>query len=119
MDDDRARYGRRVVLALINRLPADSCFDTIRRSFHVLVLPDPNYRPSRIAQALVGVPVSTAVRLDLRLPPVGVCLRPRCVLRASVPEAAIYEDGDPETRKHDVGPATSRVAERRTSDEEP
>ena len=46
--------------------------------------------------------IPLAVTGDLRAPPVGVCLRPRHVIGARVPEAAVDEDRDPLAREEDI-----------------
>lgn len=51
----------------------------------------------------IGLPVALDVALQLRHPVVGVRFRNGRVLRASVPEAAVDEDCDPQPSEHDVG----------------
>jgi hypothetical protein len=74
----------------------------IRCIYRTLVLPDPEDRPPECLEALVGVPVTTSVRLELLPPPTSVVLGPRPVLRAAVPEAAVDEDSEPCAWEHHV-----------------
>ena len=74
----------------------------------VLVLPYAQYRPSGIVQAAGRVLVAPAGRADLVAPPLTVCPGPGHVVGASVPEAAVHEHRQPETRKHDVGSSRNR-----------
>lgn len=72
----------------------------------ILVLPDSHDDPSLFPESQLRVHVSTTVCLDLLPPPVGVSLRPGAMLRATVPEAPVYEYRYPLTREGDVGPST-------------
>jgi hypothetical protein len=70
----------------------------------VLVLPDSHDRPSRVDETPVRVSIPGGVPVELALPPRGVRPRQRRVLRASMPEAPVYEYRDPLSREDDVGP---------------
>lgn len=70
------------------------------------MLPYTNDHPAGSPQNLVGLEVSSSVGQDLRSPELGVGLGPRPVDRASMPEAAVYENGDPSVRKEQIGLST-------------
>lgn len=68
------------------------------------MLPDANYGPTRGPQCSVVGSVSRDVAGELRQPELGVGLRMSRVDRATVPEAAINEDGDAGRSEHEVRP---------------
>jgi len=70
-----------------------------------VVLPHSYDTPASLFELRVGVCVSSAIRLDLLAPPLGVLLWPCAVLRTPVPEAPVDENGDPEPWERDVGTA--------------
>jgi hypothetical protein len=78
-------------------------FNTVRRGRDTLVFPDTYRDPASFLQAIVGVYVSRAIRLDFVAPPRGVRLRPCSVFGTAVPEAPIDKYRDPLPREHDVG----------------
>ena len=75
------------------------------------MLPHSDDRPSEILEAAVGSVVSLHVALELLLPPLGIGLGEGGVVRAAMPEAAIYEDGDPLTGKGDVGAGSTELGD--------
>src|SRR5690606_32427681 len=56
-------------------LSANGGLDPVRSSDGVLVLPDPDDRPSRLTEALIRVAVAPHVRVELLAPPLAVRLR--------------------------------------------
>lgn len=58
----------------------------------VFVLPEPQNNPPLCAQSVVGVGVAGLVASELPLPPGAVVLGLSAVLRAPVPEAAVYKN---------------------------
>jgi hypothetical protein len=78
---------------------AESCDRRIR------MLPKSEHRPSSCAQLEVSVPVSEAVRLNLRSPPIRVGLWPSAVLGTAMPEATIDKHRDFRSHEGDVRPA--------------
>jgi hypothetical protein len=79
------------------------------------MLPYSNDHPSCVREPAVGISVASTVGLDLGTPPFSVPRRPRSVLGAAVPEAAIGENHDALTREDDV--ASSPRPLNRTIDE--
>ena len=75
------------------------------------VLPDTDDRPAVRHQPCGRVAIPLDVRLQLRRPPRSVVRRPRRVLRAAMPEAAVDEDSDPSRGEHDVSPSTGYARE--------
>jgi hypothetical protein len=67
------------------------------------MLPDADHSPASILKDCSRDLVSSAVSMDLLLPPIAVLLRPCPMNRASMPEATIDKDGDTSARKNDVG----------------
>lgn len=67
------------------------------------MLPNPHDGPAGFDQPAVGVSVPGSVRLDLRGPEFGIRRRDRVVIRASVPEAAVQEDGHLVASESEVG----------------
>jgi hypothetical protein len=59
--------------------------------------------PPEIPQLRVLAAISRNILLELRSPPLGVVFRCRAVVWTAVPEAPIYEYGDPRPRQRDVG----------------
>lgn len=83
--------------------------DTDCRLCRRFVLPDTYNVPACLFQELIGFVIALTVLLDLVGPIVGVCLSDRVVIWASMPEASVEEDGNPGSRKNDVGsPANCR-----------
>jgi len=74
----------------------------VRDQCGILVLPGAQDSPSRLDKPTISVAIPGAIGLDLRPPPVRVCLGPGDVIRASVPEAAVDVDGDSPSREDDV-----------------
>ena len=71
-------------------------------SLHRLVLPEPQYRPARVAQLGVVSLIPRAVPLQLRHPPHSVGPWPGAVCGTPMPEAAVDEHRQPETREKHV-----------------
>lgn len=76
--------------------------DTLRGSRRLLVLPHPENRPARVCEQQISVPVPGHVLRQLPLPPLAVRPRIGPVLGAGMPEAAVYEDGQPDAGEGDV-----------------
>lgn len=70
------------------------------------MLPESQHTPSDASQPLIRVGIPGPIGFDLISPEVGVSFRPSCMLRAAVPETAIDENGQSNTRKGYVGYAT-------------
>lgn len=85
-----------------------AALDEVGRRGRVLMLPDPQHRPTKIAQlpALPGVPLD--IRLELVLPPLAVVAGRGSVLGAPVPEAAIDEHRQSSPREAHVRSAGQR-----------
>jgi hypothetical protein len=66
------------------------------------VFPDADDGPATDSQTGVGVPVARDVAPQFLAPPLGVGPRAGTVLGASVPEAAVDEDGDTRPTEDDV-----------------
>lgn len=82
---------------------ADQHSDTLSRLDRVLVLPDANDGPTRLAEDPIGIRVPAPVALDLVPPPGGVCLRPGGMQRTTVPETPVDHDGDAGGSEDHVG----------------
>src|SRR5437867_899948 len=103
----------RIVVLLIQA--GQSPFDPSKHAPCVrskLVFPDVEYRPSELLQRPVGLPISLPIPTDLGDPERRVGLRHGAVSRTTVPEASVYEDGEPLAPERDVWatgeiPATS------------
>jgi hypothetical protein len=70
------------------------------------VFPHSEDRPTFVDQQVVSVAVAKDVELQLRAPPISVRSRPRAVLWAAVPEAAVHEDRYPHACEGNVDRAT-------------
>jgi hypothetical protein len=114
-----AAHGLAQLAGLRSQKPENGCCDAGSGLSGVLVLPNADHLPASPVKVCVGVGISTPVGCELGFPPLGVSLRPCRVIRAHVPEAPVYEDGQAETWKHDVGPPTLLGWKRRPIDEEP
>jgi hypothetical protein len=69
----------------------------------VLMLPDAYDGPTGVREPSVHLSVTLDVPVELWSPVPAVGTRGGAVLRASMPEASIDEDGHSSSRKHDVG----------------
>lgn len=72
----------------------------------VLVLPDADDLPVFVGQGLVDFTIPLLVTGKLRTPKVGVGLRHRAVIRATVPKAAVDVDGHFLAWEDEVGAGT-------------
>jgi hypothetical protein len=72
------------------------------------VFPESEHTPALVAEFGSRSLVTLLVGLDLLLPPCGVRCRQGKVVWAPVPETPVYEDTDPLSREHNVGPPTAR-----------
>lgn len=70
---------------------------------HFVVLPDPHDGPPGLGERCIDPTVALDVRSELWHPVLEVRLRDVLVVWATVPEAAIDEDGDLPTREDDIG----------------
>jgi hypothetical protein len=91
---------------------SNDVYDAFGRFVGTLMRPDANDTPTRGTQASIGIRVSGAVGLDFVTPKLRVALWPGGVLRATVPEAAIDEDGDSGAGKNDIGDPPRLVQQR-------
>jgi hypothetical protein len=66
------------------------------------VLPHAHDLPAGLCEKSVGLAIAIACPRDLVAPPIPVVFRPRHMFGASMPEATVDEDGNSETREHDV-----------------
>lgn len=82
------------------------------------MLPNPDDRPSGLCEPAIGISIPSSIRFNLGAPELAVAVRLGCVLRASVPEAAVNEDGDPRWAEDDVNSAAT-VSEHGPIDSEP
>jgi hypothetical protein len=73
-----------------------------------LVLPNPNYSPSGLAEEFVGAGVPFPVVSDLLGPERRIGLRDRVMFWTAVPEAAVDEHGHLRPREHEVRPPVQR-----------
>lgn len=92
-----------------HELPRENLDDLVRRVRGYLMLPDPDHSPSGGAELSVIESITLHVSGDLRAPIGSVGFGTRAVLRASVPEAAIDEDGHLLATKDDIGSATQAL----------
>jgi hypothetical protein len=83
-----------------------------RDTLHIVMGPSAYHCPTLACEGSICVRIASAIRLDLRSPPLGVRFRPRTVRRTAVPEAAVDEDRDAGTREEQVG-ATPHRGQRR------
>jgi hypothetical protein len=72
----------------------DGFCDAVRRFVHLLVLPDADDIPTRLAKELVDLAIALAVPAHLLSPVASVGDCDGVVLRATVPKAAVDEYGD-------------------------
>jgi hypothetical protein len=70
------------------------------------MFPETENGPARLSERVVGVAISQPVPLDFGAPVIGVCSRRSAVFGATVPKAAVDEDGDTLCRKDQVGGPT-------------
>lgn len=68
----------------------------------ILVLPDPDRYPPRLAKTCICVTVPRYVRLYFFAPPVRIRRRPRHVMWAPVPKTPVYKDCDAKPVEQDV-----------------
>jgi hypothetical protein len=90
-------------LRLCGAAGVESPADPFCASLADLMFPDPDDRPAGGSQPAVRVSVTLDVPLDLAAPPRRIVPRPGDVVRASMPEASVDEDGDFQPSKHHVG----------------
>lgn len=83
--------------------PPHDGLDLIRSLHNRLVLPNTYDLPTCRFKSGVGVTVAPHVPLELRDPPLSVCLRHRGVVGAAVPIAPVHVHGDPRSAEHHVG----------------
>jgi hypothetical protein len=81
---------------------AKQVLDAFRGHGHRLVLPDPNHFPAISRESKIRATVALNVAFELLAPPLPVGFRHHEVFRTPMPEAAVDEDCDALTRKHDV-----------------
>ena len=74
------------------RLPLQRLCHADSHNRRIRMLPKSEHRPSSCAQLEVSVPVSEAVGLNLRSPPIRVGLWPSGVEGTAMPEAPIHKD---------------------------
>src|SRR5215469_12017235 len=67
------------------------------------VFPYPDNGPPGRMEPGVGVSIACHVALDLRAPELGIAPGRAVMLRAAVPKAAVDEDGDLGSGKHEIG----------------
>jgi hypothetical protein len=72
------------------------------------VLPNPNDAPTFGGKSVVDLPIPFDVRCQLGAPVPDIRSRGVPVLGASVPEAAVDEDGESCSPEHDIGPHSTR-----------
>ena len=84
---------------------APQLLDPVRHRDRVLVLPHSYHYPARFLKGAAVAMVTGGVRVELGSPPVCVRLRSDRMLRTTMPEAAIHEDGDLRPRQDNVGAA--------------
>lgn len=70
----------------------------------IVVLPEAHRLPPVLPKVGVGVGIANPVPLQLVSPPARVGRRLAAMLRASVPEAAVHEDGNPRLPEDHVSP---------------
>lgn len=76
--------------------------DPICHCDRVLMLPRSHDEPAQLIKAAAVATVTGDVRIKFGSPPVCVRLRSHSMLRATMPEAAIHEDGDPRPGEDNV-----------------
>jgi hypothetical protein len=81
---------------------SDGCGHALGGLARVVVLPHSDDGPAGALELGGGVSVTLDVPRDLAVPVPLVHRRASTVVAASVPEAAVHEDRDPDARKHDV-----------------
>ena len=74
-----------------------------RAFLRILVLPDPDHRPTRLGEPVVRLLIPFSVPSYLFRPIFGIGLRHGVVFRASMPKAPVHEDRDFRAREHQVG----------------
>jgi len=79
--------------------------DAFGGDVRVFVFPDSNHSPAKLDEFHVRVAIPALIRHDLFLPERRIRLGRSSMLRATMPETTIYEDGDLRSEKNDVGPA--------------
>lgn len=84
-------------------LGPDESLDRIRGRGHRFVLPDAQDSPACTYETRDLLSIALPVARDLGLPVVAVLGRRLAVEQATVPEAAVHEDGELWTREYDVG----------------
>ncbi len=77
-------------------------FDGVGSILSYLVFPNCNERPPSRPQAPFSVHIALTIVRQLRSPPCRVLLRLRSMQWTTVPEAPVYLDDYPLSRKHDV-----------------
>ena len=82
---------------------SDELFNLVGGFVGWFVFPDADWGPAGCSEAGVGVGVSGSVAGDLGFPVFGIAAGLGAVLGTAVPEAAVYEDRNPQARKHHVG----------------
>src|SRR5262249_49680192 len=87
------RTARDQELLTRERTPSYNSGDLLGGERGVLVLPETQHAPPGPGDPGVGTPIAAHVRADLAPPPRRVGFGPSTVNRASVPEAAVHEDG--------------------------
>jgi hypothetical protein len=81
----------------------DTFDDTTYGCGRRFMFPDPKHIPSGRLQGSIIAPVTSDRRLELVRPPLSVSLGANgSMLRTSMPEAAVEEDCQADTGKHDV-----------------
>lgn len=75
-----------------------------------LMLPDPDHRPAQGAEGAGDEPIAGAIAAQLLEPEYRVGLWLCGVLRATVPETPVDEDGEPSPGKNEIGFAENRPA---------
>ncbi len=71
----------------------------------IFVFPYAYNVPASLLELAVGVQVALLDGEDLSPPPVAMCFGPSAMNRASMPEAAVNEDGNTSRTKDDIGAA--------------
>src|SRR5690606_19488049 len=64
--------------------------------------PDTNHQPATISEPVVGVRIALDIGENLGAPELLIGLWPSSMRWAAMPEAAIYEDGNPGTSEDDI-----------------
>lgn len=71
------------------------------------MFPESKHSPVRFRENRVGVAIASDIVAQLSSPPRGICLWPRSMNGATMPEAAIDEYSDPGANEHQIGPTAS------------